>query len=82
MPKSVEEVRFLNDCGLLRLVGSGVACRKRAMCGSGAGIGVGGDEFSLGGVGVVRLRSKGLRGTGRIRVGPLSPILETEVVYI
>lgn len=31
MPKSVEEVRFLKDCGLLRLVGSGVACRKRAI---------------------------------------------------
>jgi mRNA-degrading endonuclease RelE of RelBE toxin-antitoxin system len=46
------------------------------MLGSGTGAGVEGDEFSLGGVGVVKLRSKGLRGTGRIRVGPSSVILK------
>jgi hypothetical protein len=76
MPKSVEDVRFINDCGLLKLefAGSGVGCKKRAMLASCAGAGVGGDEFSLGGVGVVRLRSKGLRGTGRIRGGPSSDI--------
>src|SRR6478735_7913917 len=79
MPKSVDEVKFINDCGLLKpaLTGSGVGCRKRAMVGSRAGgAGVGGDEFSLGGVGVVKLRSKGLRGTGRIRGGPSSAILK------
>jgi hypothetical protein len=78
MPNSVDEVKFINDCGLLKpaLTGSGVACRKRAMVGSRAGgAGDGGDEFSLGGVGVVKLRSKGLRGTGRIRGGPSSAIV-------
>jgi hypothetical protein len=88
MPKSVEDVKFINDCGLLKVEfpGSGVGCRKRAMLASCAGAGVGGDEFSLGGVGVVRLRSKGLRGTGRMRGGPSSAIvrvgLKSEEIFI
>ena len=33
MPKSVEDVKFMNDCGLLKVEfpGSGVGCKKRAL---------------------------------------------------
>ena len=77
MPNSVDDVKLRNDCGRLRLTGSGVGCRNRGLFRSTdcAGAGVAGEEFSSGGVGLVRLRSKGLRGMGLRRGGPSSAIV-------
>jgi hypothetical protein len=76
MPNSVEEVRFSSDFVRLK---EGVSAPLLKVLASrwvrSVDSPTGGVTFSFGGVALVMLTSKGLRGVGRIMVGPSEGML-------
>jgi hypothetical protein len=89
MPKSVDEVRFMIDCvrlidpeseaagaeALDALEAEALGFGESNLVCSKSGRGLGEDELSDGGVGLMKLTSKGRRGMGLTRRGPSSDMV-------